>query len=68
MGCWNERNYDSNYLKTLRRALTDNGFNSTKIVAADQNWNIAKDMLSDPELFKVVDVIGAHYPGMSVCY
>jgi len=63
IGSWNERSYDATYLKTLRRALDASGFDNTRIVAADSDWQIANDILSDPELAAAVDVIGAHYPG-----
>ncbi|KAK7508505.1 hypothetical protein BaRGS_00000071 [Batillaria attramentaria] len=65
IGIWNERNYDVGYIKTLRQMLDASGLNHTRIVAADGNWNVATDVLKDPDLAAAVDYIGhvAHYPG-----
>ncbi|XP_052772475.1 galactocerebrosidase-like isoform X2 [Mya arenaria] len=64
VGIWNERAYNSNYIKTLRRMLDEAGLNQTKIVAADGLWEpIATDILLDKELANAVDIIGVHYPG-----
>ncbi|KAA0170822.1 hypothetical protein FNF27_06517 [Cafeteria roenbergensis] len=65
VGSWNERSYSADYLKLLRRELDSNGFPSTRIVAPDSNWDIAGEMLTDPELMDAVDIVGAHYPGMT---
>ncbi len=65
VGCWNERSYSADYLKLLRRELDSSGFPSTRIVAPDSNWDIAGEMLTDPELMDAVDIVGAHYPGMT---
>jgi galactosylceramidase len=64
VGSWNERSYSAAYLKYLRSELDKSGFNSTLIVAADGSWDIADDMLQDPELAAAVFAVGAHYPGM----
>ncbi|XP_025093999.1 galactocerebrosidase-like isoform X2 [Pomacea canaliculata] len=63
VGVWNERAYDSTYIKTLRALLDSRGFSSTRIVASDDNWNISWDILQDSALAAAVDYIGAHYPG-----
>jgi galactosylceramidase len=63
IGIWNERPYNVDYIKQLKKTL--NNYNlKTKIVAADEirSYRIAKDMLKDPELYNVIDVIGTHYP------
>ncbi|XP_070449763.1 galactocerebrosidase isoform X2 [Equus przewalskii] len=61
---WNERTFDSDYIKVLRRMLNYQGLQQVKIIASDNLWEpIAASMLLDPELLKVIDVIGAHYPG-----
>nr|XP_023483989.1 galactocerebrosidase isoform X5 [Equus caballus] len=61
---WNERTFDSDYIKVLRRMLNYQGLQRVKIIASDNLWEpIAASMLLDPELLKVIDVIGAHYPG-----
>lgn len=64
IGSWNERSYNTTYLKTLRATLDNNGFTNTKIVAPDSNWGIANDILNDPELAAAIWGIGAHYPGV----
>ncbi|XP_066132408.1 galactocerebrosidase isoform X2 [Saccopteryx bilineata] len=64
VGIWNERSFDSNYIKVLRRMLNYQGFQQVKIIASDNLWQpISASMLLDAELLKVIDVIGAHYPG-----
>eukprot|EP00759_Apiculatamorpha_spiralis_P041702 PhF_6_TR40219/c0_g1_i1/m.59754/K01202/GALC; galactosylceramidase len=63
VGSWNERPYNTTYLKALRRTLDSNGFPNTKIVAPDSDWSIAGDILKDPELAEAVYGLGAHYPG-----
>ena len=64
-GIWNERMYDIEYIKNLRKALNENGLSDVKLVAADlccgTQWQIANDMKLDEELRKSVDVIGDHY-------
>ena len=64
VGSWNERSYSAGYLILLRQELDANGFEATTISAPDSGWNIAGDMLSNPQLMDAVGVIGAHYPGM----
>jgi galactosylceramidase len=65
-GIWNERMYDTEFIKDLRKALDKNGLNEVKLIAADlcchKQWQIADDMKKDDELRKSVDVIGDHYP------
>ncbi|XP_064598743.1 galactocerebrosidase-like [Liolophura sinensis] len=64
IGIWNEKDYNVNYVLTLRKMLDENGLNQTKIVAADdKTWAIADDILKNSELADVVDFIGVHYPG-----
>jgi len=63
IGIWNERPYNVDYIKQLKKTL--NNYNlKTKIVAADEirSYWIAKDILKDPDLYNVIDVIGTHYP------
>jgi galactosylceramidase len=63
VGIWNERNYDSTYIKTLRSTLDSHNL-KTQIVAADAGWEgISGAILSDADLAKAVSIIGAHYPG-----
>lgn len=47
----------------LRSALTQNGFDHVRIVAADDyeaefEMNLARDMLIDPELSSAIDIFG----------
>ncbi|XP_068398034.1 galactocerebrosidase isoform X1 [Eschrichtius robustus] len=64
IGIWNERAFDINYIKVLRRMLNYQGLQQVKIIASDNLWEpISASMLLDSELLKVIDVIGAHYPG-----
>lgn len=64
IGIWNERAFDVNYIKVLRRMLNYQGLHRVKIIASDNLWEpISGFMLLDSELLKAVDVIGAHYPG-----
>ncbi|XP_054423157.1 galactocerebrosidase isoform X1 [Pteronotus mesoamericanus] len=64
IGIWNERSFDINYIKVLRRMLDYQGLQHVKIIASDNLWEpISISMLLDSELLKVIDVIGAHYPG-----
>ena len=67
-GIWNEKVYDTAYVKGLYRKLRREGL-ATKIVCCDEypgegkgQWAIADEMLTDPELARDVDVIGVHYP------
>jgi len=71
-GIWNERMYDIDFIKKLRKALDENGLSEVKLVAADlcchQQWQIADDMKLDEELRNSVDVIGDHYPERDWAY
>ncbi|XP_041669243.1 galactocerebrosidase isoform X2 [Cheilinus undulatus] len=63
VGIWNERNYDSKYIKVLRDSLDKIGLNDVGIIAADGDWSIANSVIVDSYLNDAVQVIGAHYPG-----
>ncbi|XP_019497908.1 PREDICTED: galactocerebrosidase isoform X1 [Hipposideros armiger] len=64
IGIWNERSFNINYIKVLRRMLNYQGLQHVKIIASDNLWEpISTSMLLDSELLKAIDVIGAHYPG-----
>uniref|UniRef100_A0A2K5EKB3 Galactocerebrosidase n=1 Tax=Aotus nancymaae TaxID=37293 RepID=A0A2K5EKB3_AOTNA len=64
IGIWNERSYNVNYIKVLRKMLNYQGLQQVKIIASDSLWeSISAFMLLDAELLKAIDVIGAHYPG-----
>lgn len=63
-GIWNERPYDVEWIKLLRRTLDQAGLEKVQIVAADEvnKWTIAEKMAADPELRDAVQVVGTHYP------
>ncbi|XP_029982329.1 galactocerebrosidase isoform X2 [Sphaeramia orbicularis] len=63
VGIWNERNFDSKYIKVLRDTLDKVGLTDVGIIAADGDWSIADSVIVDPYLNDAVKVIGAHYPG-----
>ncbi|XP_059907836.1 galactocerebrosidase isoform X2 [Gadus macrocephalus] len=63
VGIWNERNFDSKYIKVLRDMLDKVGLTDIGIIAADGDWNIVNSMVVDPYLNDAVEVVGAHYPG-----
>ncbi|XP_060551799.1 galactocerebrosidase-like isoform X2 [Ruditapes philippinarum] len=67
IGIWNEKKYDSTYIKTLRKELDKADLVHVKIVAPDaphiNDWQISADILKDPELAAAVEFIGSHYPG-----
>ncbi|KAM9354676.1 galactocerebrosidase [Pholidichthys leucotaenia] len=64
VGIWNERSFDSNYIKLLRYTLDKSGLEGVRIIASDNLWEpIAFSLLLDAKLSSAVDVIGAHYPG-----
>jgi galactosylceramidase len=61
-GIWNERSYNIEWIKLLRRTLDKNGLNEVKIIAADVfDWGIATDMQNDKELNDAVYAMGIHY-------
>jgi O-glycosyl hydrolase len=67
-GVWNERVYDTAYVKELDRQLQAAHL-ATKIVCCDEypgegkgQWSIADEMLKDPALGQAISVIGVHYP------
>ncbi|XP_073322287.1 galactocerebrosidase isoform X2 [Pagrus major] len=63
VGIWNERNFDSKYIKVLRDTLDKVGLTDVGVIAADGDWSIASSMIVDPYLNDSVEVVGAHYPG-----
>ncbi|KAF5894795.1 galactocerebrosidase isoform X1, partial [Clarias magur] len=64
VGIWNERSFNSKYIKILRYTLDKYGLERVKIIASDNLWEpITLFLLLDPELRSSVDVLGAHYPG-----
>ncbi|MFI6247487.1 RICIN domain-containing protein [Streptomyces sp. NPDC051016] len=66
IGGWNEHAYDGSWYKSLKSALTSNGYTSTRLVGGDDTgsraWTIATGMKNDSALYDAVDIAGAHYP------
>lgn len=65
VGIWNEKMYDTEYIKMLRKVLDASGLERVKIAAADlwepeTKWLIADAMTKDTELKKSVAAISAH--------
>lgn len=59
IGVWNEKPVYAPYIKALYTLLKSNGMeNVTKIVAADNNFEILDYIKSDPELKRAVYRIG----------
>ncbi|KAM3855341.1 galactocerebrosidase isoform 1-T1 [Vipera latastei] len=64
IGIWNERSFNSKYIKILRYALDKQDLQRVQIIASDYLWEpISFYMLTDSELHEAVSIIGAHYPG-----
>ncbi len=61
IGGWNESGWDKTWYENLKAALLNNGL-TTKVVAADNGWNIAGDLSSDAAFKAAVDIMGVHYP------
>ena len=67
-GIWNEKQFDGQYVKTLRGVLNKQR-PGTKIVCCDEypheglgQWSILDAMRKDPALARAVDVVSVHYP------
>ncbi len=67
-GIWNERVYNTAYIKELHKQLEADHL-ATKIVCCDEypgegagQWAIADEILKDPELAADIYAIGVHYP------
>ena len=67
VGCWNERPWNADYLKELRRQLDARNFSRTGIIADDghSSGTLATAMQKDPVLMRSVQAFGQHYPSMS---
>ena len=65
-GIWNERMWNCDWIKLLRRTLDKNGLQKVKIIAADiptaNRWDIVTDALKDKELMNAIGIFGVHYP------
>ena len=64
-GSWNEREFDSAYIKTLHKQLAQDN-PGVKLVCCDEfssrEWDIVDAMRKDPELAASVDIVAVHYP------
>ncbi len=67
-GIWNEKVYDTAYVKALSRQLKADRL-ATKIVCCDEypgqgegQWSIANEILRNPDIATAIDAIGVHYP------
>jgi hypothetical protein len=67
-GVWNEKQFDSDYVKELYRTLTSEHI-PAKVVCCDEypgeglgQWSIVDAMLNDAELKAAVYAVGVHYP------
>jgi hypothetical protein len=61
-GIWNERQYNREWIKLLRKTLDNNNLNNVKIIAADVfDWEIANDMKNDKELNNAIYAASTHY-------
>lgn len=67
-GIWNEKQFDTAYIRDLSAELKRRGLN-TKIVCCDEypseglgQWSILSAMHDDPAVNAAVDVVGVHYP------
>jgi hypothetical protein len=67
-GVWNEKQFDSNYVKELYRTLTAEHI-PARIVCCDEypgeglgQWSIVDAMANDAELKAAVNAVGVHYP------
>ncbi len=62
LGGWNERGFNATWYEELKAALKSHGYGATKVVAADDGWDVADAMSTDPAFDKAVDIVGVHYP------
>ncbi|KAL3863052.1 hypothetical protein ACJMK2_004834 [Sinanodonta woodiana] len=70
IGEWNEQQYNTTYLKILRKALDSAGLQNVRIVAADDYQgelvvDLGNDLFLDTELATAIDVFGVHYTSTS---
>ncbi|KAK9959497.1 hypothetical protein ABG768_009621 [Culter alburnus] len=64
VGIWNERSFNSKYIKLLRYTLDKSGLERVKIIASDNLWEpITSVLIDDKQLQDAVEVLGVHYPG-----
>jgi hypothetical protein len=62
LGGWNERGYNIGWYEQLRSTLNADGYSGVQIVAADTDWSVANDLVSNSGFSQAVQIIGSHYP------
>jgi len=63
VGLWNEREFTTSYVLTLRDALDAAGFAHTRIVGSDRFWDpFATAFMNSPALRNATAALSQHYP------
>ena len=63
VGIWNERGYDLEWIKLLRKTLDKAGLQNVGIAAADFfGWGLAEQINKDPALKSAIHAVAVHYP------
>eukprot|EP00039_Didymoeca_costata_P032679 m.38843 g.38843 ORF g.38843 m.38843 type:complete len:1028 (+) comp9481_c0_seq1:155-3238(+) len=63
VGCWNEREYSTDYIIQLRQMLDAHGLQKVSIIGNDKTWDpISKDFLSNSDLRASLGALSQHYP------
>jgi hypothetical protein len=60
---WNERSYNTTFIKAMRKSLDAAGLKHVRTIAPDswgRMWQIVGDMQKDPELAAAIDIVGTH--------
>lgn len=64
IGCHNEKGWNYDFAKALRKTMNERGFENVKLHAfdnwGDQKMNFLKDMQADEELRNAIDAVSAH--------
>jgi len=64
LGIWNERQWNADYVKTLRSMLDARGFSSVQLIVGDGGWDPAEYIVETDKSFRnLLYAVGAHYPG-----
>ena len=63
VGIWNEKGYDLEWIKLLRKTLDKAGLQNGGIAAADFfGWGLAEQINKDPALKSAIHAVAVHYP------
>ncbi|TSV68140.1 Adenylate kinase 7 [Bagarius yarrelli] len=69
VGIWNERSFNSKYIKILRYTLDKNGLERVRIIASDNMWEpITLFLVLDSELRSAVDVVGSDFCNANITF